>query len=64
MTTVEILKEMNGCECNSLTFEGCVGIINGEIFMDGEKIRYTKKQIKQLWQEYLEEEGIGGHYEY
>jgi len=58
MTTKEILDTLNGCEVNSLEFEGCVGINNGKIYQDGEIIRATPKQIKILWDEYIEEEGI------
>lgn len=56
MTVEQILQTMNGCECNSLTFEGCVAVNNGELWMDGKKIKFTNRQIKRLWNEYMIEE--------
>lgn len=56
MTKDEILKMLNGCEVNSLEFEGVVGIINGVAYRDGEVLKLTSKDIKTLWDEYVREE--------
>jgi len=53
MSSKELLKEMEGCEIWSLMHEGCVGIIDGKAFCEGEKINLTPKKIKSLWKEYI-----------
>lgn len=58
----EKLNQLNGCEVNSLSYEGVVSIINGnEVWSRGENIDTlnTNKKIKNLFQEYFEEE-FGG----
>lgn len=58
----EKLKELNGCEVNSLNYEGVVGIINGnEVWSRGEKVDTlnTNKKIQNLFKEYFDEE-FGG----
>ena len=54
----EILKMLNGCEVNSLEFEGVVGINNGNVFIDGEKLELTDDEVKTLWDEYVEGERL------
>jgi hypothetical protein len=54
----EILKMLNGCEVNSLEFEGVVGINNGNVFRDGEKLELTDDEVKTLWDEYIEGERL------
>jgi hypothetical protein len=54
----EILKMLNGCEVNSLEFEGVVGINNGNVFRDGEKLELTDDEVKTLWDEYVEGERL------
>jgi hypothetical protein len=54
----EILKMLNGCELNSLEFEGVVGINNGNVFRDGEKLELTDDEVKTLWDEYVEGERL------
>lgn len=54
----EILKMLNGCEVNSLEFEGVVGINNGNVFRDGEKLELTNDEVKTLWDEYVEGERL------
>jgi len=53
-------KQLNGCEVNSLTFEGCIYIKGStkQIFRDGEPLKITKKQMQAVWSEYCWEEGI------
>jgi hypothetical protein len=55
MTEEGIKQMMNGCEVISLAYEGCVAVINGEAWMDGEKIKVS---WSTLWQEYVEGEGF------
>ena len=54
--TKELLDEMNGCEVWSLEFEGCVGIEDGLILVDGKQIKPTNKQVRTLWSEHIENE--------
>ena len=54
----EILKMLNGCEVNSLEFEGVVVIRNGNVFRDGEKLELTDDEVKTLWDEYVEGERL------
>lgn len=49
---------MDGCEVLSMSCEGTVGIIDGEVWQDGEKLNLTDDEVKTLWQEYLEGEGV------
>ncbi len=58
MSRNEILKMLNGCEVNSLEFEGVVGINNGNVFRDGEKLELTDEDVQTLWEEYVEGEGL------
>ena len=55
MKAAEIKNALNGCEVLSLTYEGCVAIVNGEAYSRGEKIRVN---WKTLWEEYVEGEGF------
>lgn len=54
----EILKMLNGCEVNSLEFEGVVGINNGKVFRDGETLELTDEDVQTLWDEYIEGERL------
>jgi len=56
MTTQEIYSELNGCEVNSLSLEGVVGIINGHVYRNGEEIHPTDPQMRKLWREYVHNE--------
>jgi hypothetical protein len=58
MSRNEILETLNGCEVNSLEFEGVVGISNGNVYRDGEKLKLTDEDIQTLWDEYVEGEGF------
>lgn len=58
MTRNEILKMLNGCEVNSLEFEGVVGINKGVVYRDGEKLELTDDEVQILWEEYVEGEGL------
>ena len=49
---------LNGCEVNSLEFEGVVGISNGKFFRDGEQLKLTDDEVQTLWDEYIEGEGF------
>ena len=58
MSRTEILGMLNGCEVNSLEFEGVVGISNGKVFRDGEQLQLTDDEVQTLWDEYVEGEGF------
>ena len=52
-------KTLGGHEIDSIEFEGVV-YVDGKnkcLFMDGEKITPTKKQLEILWQEHIDNEG-------
>lgn len=55
-----ILKMLNGCEVNSLNYEGCVYIKGIKVFRDGEIIDEldTAEKINEIWVEYKYEEGF------
>jgi hypothetical protein len=50
MTANEIKNTLDGCEVNSLTYEGVVYVSNGKAYMDGDVIRVS---WKTLWNEYI-----------
>jgi len=56
----ENLEFMNGCECLSLNYEGCVYIKGDKVLMNGEQIDTlnTDKKVKRLWNEYVKGEGF------
>lgn len=56
-TDEEIKSQLNGCEVNSLEYEGIVGVQNGRAFRDGEDIT-SSIDWKTLWDEYIEGEGL------
>lgn len=60
MTVSEIKKFMEGCEVQSLTYEGVVGVVNGEAYSYGEKIRVN---WNTLYDEYAEQE-VGDDYKW
>ena len=60
-----ILDRLEGCEVESLEFEGIVMISGGEIWRSGEEVTtdcegepICNEMIEELWQEYLNGEGI------
>lgn len=55
-----ILKMLNGCEINSLNYEGCVLIKGTKVFRDGEVIDElnTDEKVNEIWEEYKYEEGF------
>jgi len=58
--TKEILETMNGCEINSIHYEGCVMVKGNEVWQDGKVIDTldTTLKINFLWMELVEQEGI------
>ncbi len=54
----ERLQLMNGCEVNSLNYEGCVGINGSQVWLDGEQVDTldSDEKIQELWAEYVREE--------
>lgn len=57
----EKIELLNGCEITSIEFEGVVSV-QGRVVtraFDGEKIRMNNAKWLSLWEEYLEEEGLG-----
>lgn len=53
-----IQQQLNGCEVQSLSQEGVVGINKGRAYRDGEDISDTlsEEDWNDLWIEYLENE--------
>lgn len=51
---------LNGCEVQSLNYEGCVYIKNDKVYRNGEVIDTlnTNEKAEELWQEYKENEGF------
>ena len=60
MNSTQFVHAMNGCEVNSLNYEGCVAIKKHEVIRDGEVIDTldTDEKISELWREYCHEEGF------
>ena len=57
----EIKQTLNGTEVDSLEFEGCVGIKNGKVYLNGREVKkVTNKQWSILWDEAVDGEG-GSH---
>lgn len=58
--TKEKLNLMNGCECQSLTYEGCVGINGNKVYRSGEVVDTldTDEKVNDLWDEYVRGEGF------
>lgn len=56
----ESLELMNGCEVQSLNYEGCVYIRDNKVFMNGEVVDTlnTNSKVKNLWDEYVWGEGF------
>ena len=60
-TKSEILKCMEGQECWTNAFEKrfgervCVGIENGYCVNFGKKFKPTKKEIKELWEDFADD---------
>lgn len=48
MNKKQILQELEGQEIYSLTFEGVVGIYNGQVIQAGKVKHCSAKQAKQL----------------
>ena len=45
------LNQMEGMEVLSPTFEGCVGIRNGEVIREGKVLPVDNVKIDRLWEE-------------
>lgn len=54
------LSMLNGCECNSLTYEGCVYIKGNQVIMNGDVVDRldSDSKVRVLWAEYVAEEGF------
>ena len=59
-TNQDKLSMLNGCECWSLNYEGCVFINRNDVILDGIKVDTlnSNSKISQLWTEYVEGEGF------
>ena len=53
-------RSLNGCEIQSMDFEGTVYVDGRKkcIFRDGEKMRPSEDELKTLWKEYVDGEGL------
>jgi hypothetical protein len=56
MTRVEILEMLNGCEVQSKSQKGVVGVYQEQFYKDGEELDLSDKQVKKLWKEYVKNE--------
>lgn len=58
-TNLELLDTMNGCEVESIKYEGCVYIRRDQVVREGKVIDTlnTNAKIKRLWNEFFEGEG-------
>ena len=56
----DYLTLMNGCEVQSLNYEGCVYIKGNVVYLEGEPVDTldTEDKISDLWDEYREGEGL------
>jgi hypothetical protein len=57
----ERLELLNGCEVWSINYEQCVMVKRDKVIGEGKVIATlnTSKKVNELWEEYLEGEGIG-----
>lgn len=58
MTSKQILHELEGQEIKSVSLASIVGVHNGRVIDGGVEIKVTPTQVKELWVEYLYQEGI------
>jgi hypothetical protein len=56
MKVVEILEMLEGCEVQSTSQKGVVGIYKGNPYKNGEELDLSDKQLKKLWKEYVKNE--------
>ncbi len=56
----EILGMLNGCEVQSLNYEGCVSIKKNKVYRDGKVIDTlnTDEKVSEIWEEYKIGEGF------
>ena len=54
------VNALEGCEVNSVTYEGYVYVESGKVWQEGEVVDTldTNKKVSYLWDDYLESEGI------
>lgn len=52
----DILDLLNGCEVQSIEFEGTVGYYKGQWWVNGRQINPTEKQIRKLYNDYFIQE--------
>lgn len=45
------LNQMEGMEILSVTFEGCVGVHNGQVIREGVALPLSNRKVSALWQE-------------
>ncbi len=54
------INALQGCEINSIAYEGYVMVKSIRVWQEGEVVDTldTNKKVSYLWDEYLESEGI------
>jgi len=52
----DITNDLNGCEVDSISQEGVVGINNGKFYMNGNELKLSNDAVLTLWDEYVENE--------
>ena len=55
-----ILEMLNGCEVNSINYEGCVAIKGDKVYLNGTIVDTldTDEKLTNIWEEYKREEGF------
>jgi hypothetical protein len=52
------INALEGCEINSVAYEGYVMVESGKVWQDGEVVDTldSNKKVRNLWHDYLEQE--------
>lgn len=58
METKEIKAVLEGQEINAISLATTVMIKNGKVISEGKEIKITDQKWKELWNDYLEQNGI------
>lgn len=58
--TKERINLLNGCEVQSLTYEGCVAVKGNKVYRGGKVVDTldTDEKVLELWSEYIRGEGF------
>ena len=58
IVSTDRINALEGCEINSVAYEGYVMVESGKVWQDGEVVDTldTNKKVQYLWHDYLEQE--------